>query len=186
MFCSLFTKAVEARPDALLDVFRASGKRVKSSSRRKRRPISPGKWSRLLVRLFSLRACLAEMLGLTRFPSAATMEMYWNSEPKVATNVFELGLKMFGSEPDYILRYLDFLLLQNNANSEFCGPVKYALTQSLTMSPCRRARLVRTVCRRDRAGKGQTYLGPNGSVRVPVRRSPGRAEDGATLRRHVS
>lgn len=47
------------------------------------------------------------------------MEMYWNSEPKVATNVFELGLKMFGSEPDYILRYLDFLLLQNNANSAF-------------------------------------------------------------------
>ncbi|GAA5959836.1 hypothetical protein JCM8115_004873 [Rhodotorula mucilaginosa] len=49
--------------------------------------------------------------------ASATMEMYWNSEPKVATNVFELGLKMFGSEPDYILRYLDFLLLQNNANN---------------------------------------------------------------------
>lgn len=46
------------------------------------------------------------------------MEMYWNSEPKVATNVFELGLKMFANEPDYILRYLEFLIQQNNANSE--------------------------------------------------------------------
>lgn len=45
------------------------------------------------------------------------MEMYWNSEPKVATNVFELGLKMFAHEPDYILRYLEFLIQQNNANS---------------------------------------------------------------------
>ena len=114
------------------------------------------------------------------------MEMYWNSEPKVATNVFELGLKMFGSEPDYILRYLDFLLLQNNANSELSGPVKYAHTRTLTMSPYRRTRIVRTVCRGDRAGKGQTHLGPDGSVRVPVRRSPRGTEDGAALRRHVS
>jgi len=49
---------------------------------------------------------------------AATMEMYWNEEPKVATNVFELGLKLFSKEPDYVLRYLEFLLQQNNANSE--------------------------------------------------------------------
>ncbi|GAA5863399.1 hypothetical protein JCM1840_007513 [Sporobolomyces johnsonii] len=49
--------------------------------------------------------------------ASATMEMYWNSEPKVATNVFELGLKMFAKEPDYVLRYLDFLLQQNNANN---------------------------------------------------------------------
>lgn len=46
------------------------------------------------------------------------MEMYWNEEPKVATNVFELGLKLFSKETDYVLRYLDFLLTQNNANSE--------------------------------------------------------------------
>ena len=70
------------------------------------------------------------------------MEMYWNSEPTVATNVFELGLKMFGSEPDYILRYLDFLLLQNNANSESCGTGKSAHTRFLTTSTCRRTRLV--------------------------------------------
>lgn len=47
------------------------------------------------------------------------MEMYWNSEPKVATNVFELGLKLFSEEPDYVLRYLEFLIEQNNANSVF-------------------------------------------------------------------
>lgn len=45
------------------------------------------------------------------------MEMYWNSEPKVATNVFELGLKSFAKEPEYVLRYLDFLISQNNSNS---------------------------------------------------------------------
>lgn len=47
------------------------------------------------------------------------MEMYWNSEPKVATNVFELGLKSFAKEPEYVLRYLDFLISQNNGNSAF-------------------------------------------------------------------
>ncbi|BGP13243.1 mRNA 3'-end-processing protein rna14 [Rhodosporidiobolus nylandii] len=49
--------------------------------------------------------------------ASATMEMYWNSDVKVATNVFELGLKLFSAEPDYVLRYLDFLLQQNNANN---------------------------------------------------------------------
>ncbi|GAA5960372.1 hypothetical protein JCM3765_007490 [Sporobolomyces pararoseus] len=49
--------------------------------------------------------------------ASATMEMYWNEEPKVATNVFELGLKLFSKEPDYVLRYLEFLLQQNNANN---------------------------------------------------------------------
>ncbi|GAA5894906.1 cleavage polyadenylation factor subunit RNA14 [Sporobolomyces salmoneus] len=49
--------------------------------------------------------------------ASATMEMYWNEEPKVATNVFELGLKLFSKEPDYVLRYLEFLLHQNNANN---------------------------------------------------------------------
>ncbi|GAA6008673.1 hypothetical protein JCM11491_003391 [Sporobolomyces phaffii] len=49
--------------------------------------------------------------------ASATMEMYWNEEPKVATNVFELGLKLFSKEPEYVLRYLEFLLQQNNANN---------------------------------------------------------------------
>ncbi|BGO88812.1 hypothetical protein NBRC10512_002167 [Rhodotorula toruloides] len=49
--------------------------------------------------------------------ASAAMEMYWNSEPKVATNVFELGLKSFAKEPEYVLRYLDFLISQNNSNN---------------------------------------------------------------------
>ncbi|GAA6062293.1 hypothetical protein JCM10212_004381 [Sporobolomyces blumeae] len=49
--------------------------------------------------------------------ASATMEMYWNEEPKIATNVFELGLKLFAAVPEYVLKYLEFLLQQNNANN---------------------------------------------------------------------
>ena len=49
----------------------------------------------------------------------ATMELYWNKDPKVATNVFELGLKTFGSEPEYVMQYLDFLIKSNNDSSTF-------------------------------------------------------------------
>ncbi|GAA5850924.1 hypothetical protein JCM8547_009132 [Rhodosporidiobolus lusitaniae] len=49
--------------------------------------------------------------------ASAHMEMYWNSDVKVATNVFELGLKLFSAEPEYVLRYLEFLLQQNNSNN---------------------------------------------------------------------
>ncbi|GAA6030053.1 hypothetical protein JCM8097_009232 [Rhodosporidiobolus ruineniae] len=49
--------------------------------------------------------------------ASATMEMYWNSDVKVATNVFELGLKLFAADPAYVLRYLDFLLQQNSTNN---------------------------------------------------------------------
>lgn len=45
------------------------------------------------------------------------MEFFWNNDPKVATNVFELGLKTFAKEPDYVLQYLDFLIRSNNPNS---------------------------------------------------------------------
>lgn len=47
------------------------------------------------------------------------MEFYWNNEPKIATNIFELGLKndIFAQDPDFILQYLDFLIRSNNPNS---------------------------------------------------------------------
>ncbi|GAA6055006.1 hypothetical protein JCM3770_000490 [Rhodotorula araucariae] len=64
-----------------------------------------------------LRAKKSPNMAWQVVEASATMEMYWNSEPKVATNVFELGLKMFAKEPDYILRYLEFLIQQNNANN---------------------------------------------------------------------
>lgn len=47
----------------------------------------------------------------------ATMEFFWNNDPKVATNVFELGLKTFSKEPEYVLQYLDYLIRTNNPNS---------------------------------------------------------------------
>ena len=46
------------------------------------------------------------------------MEYHWNGDAKVATNVFELGLKTFSKDPEYVLQYLDFLMLTNNPNSE--------------------------------------------------------------------
>lgn len=49
----------------------------------------------------------------------ATLELYWNKDAKVATNVFEFGLKAFGSEPDYVIQYLDFLIKSNNDSSAF-------------------------------------------------------------------
>ncbi|GAA5902824.1 hypothetical protein JCM8208_006485 [Rhodotorula glutinis] len=64
-----------------------------------------------------LRAKKSPNMAWQVVEASATMEMYWNSEPKVATNVFELGLKTFANEPDYILRYLEFLIQQNNANN---------------------------------------------------------------------
>ncbi|GAA5996861.1 cleavage polyadenylation factor subunit RNA14 [Rhodotorula paludigena] len=64
-----------------------------------------------------LRAKKSPNLAWQVVEASATMEMYWNSEPKVATNVFELGLKLFSEEPDYVLRYLEFLIEQNNANN---------------------------------------------------------------------
>lgn len=46
------------------------------------------------------------------------MEYHWNKEPKVATNVFELGLKLFSEEVDYVVRYLDFLISINDDTSK--------------------------------------------------------------------
>ena len=47
------------------------------------------------------------------------MEFHWNNEPKVATNIFELGLKHFSREPAFVLQYLNYLIMTNNPNSEF-------------------------------------------------------------------
>lgn len=47
----------------------------------------------------------------------AMMEYHWNKEAKVATNVFELGLKTFSENVDYVGRYLDFLISTNDDTS---------------------------------------------------------------------
>ena len=46
------------------------------------------------------------------------IEYHWNKEAKVATNVFELGLKIFSEEPGYVVRYLDFLINTNDDTSQ--------------------------------------------------------------------
>ncbi|GAA6000875.1 hypothetical protein JCM10207_004701 [Rhodosporidiobolus poonsookiae] len=69
------------------------------------------------ARSIFLKARKSPHLAWQVVEASATMEMYWNSDAKVATNVFELGLKLFAAEPDYVVRYLDFLLQQNNANN---------------------------------------------------------------------
>lgn len=49
--------------------------------------------------------------------ATANLELLWNKETKVATNIFELGFKVFASEPLYVLEYLNFLIYINDHNN---------------------------------------------------------------------
>lgn len=49
------------------------------------------------------------------------LELHWNKEQKIATNVFEVGLKRFGDEIGFVVRYLDFLLAVNDDGSKCCS-----------------------------------------------------------------
>lgn len=51
--------------------------------------------------------------------SIALMEYYNSKEPIVAGKIFELGLKSFGDDPDFVEQYLDFLIQLNDDNSEY-------------------------------------------------------------------
>lgn len=51
------------------------------------------------------------------FEASAMLELHWNKEQKIATNVFEVGLKRFGEEIGFVVRYLDFLLSINDDGS---------------------------------------------------------------------
>ncbi|KAH9811625.1 hypothetical protein DFH28DRAFT_1084886 [Melampsora americana] len=53
---------------------------------------------------------------LTRhvFEASAMMEYHWNKEASVATKVFDLGLKSFSEDVEYVLNYLDFLISLND------------------------------------------------------------------------
>jgi cleavage stimulation factor subunit 3 len=46
------------------------------------------------------------------------MEYHCSKEPTVAVKVFELGLKSFGDNPEYVAQYLDFLVQLNDDNSK--------------------------------------------------------------------
>jgi cleavage stimulation factor subunit 3 len=49
---------------------------------------------------------------------AALMEYHSNKDQGVAVRIFELGFKSFPDSPDFIVRYVQFLLSVNDDNSE--------------------------------------------------------------------
>lgn len=51
------------------------------------------------------------------FISAALIEHYCNKDAKVATNIFELGLKRFADTAEYVLAYVDYKIAQNEDNN---------------------------------------------------------------------
>ncbi|KAG0620732.1 hypothetical protein M758_4G238800 [Ceratodon purpureus] len=48
------------------------------------------------------------------YVASATMELCVDKDPKVARNIFELGLKKYIHEPPYVLEYADFLCRMND------------------------------------------------------------------------
>ncbi|XP_071875267.1 protein suppressor of forked-like [Bombus fervidus] len=51
------------------------------------------------------------------YVAAALMEYYCTKDKNIAFRIFELGLKKFGDNPDYILRYIDYLSHLNEDNN---------------------------------------------------------------------
>ncbi|XP_055940749.1 cleavage stimulation factor subunit 3-like isoform X2 [Argiope bruennichi] len=51
------------------------------------------------------------------FVAAAWMEYYCSKDKTVAFKIFELGLKKYGDNPDYILAYIDYLSHLNDDNN---------------------------------------------------------------------
>lgn len=51
------------------------------------------------------------------FAAAALMEYYCSKDKNIAFRIFELGLKKFGNNPDYILCYIDYLSHLNEDNN---------------------------------------------------------------------
>ena len=49
--------------------------------------------------------------------STASMEYHFTKATDVATRIYETGLKQFGEDPEYVIRYLKFLISINDENS---------------------------------------------------------------------
>ncbi|KAI9612158.1 hypothetical protein H4Q26_008251 [Puccinia striiformis f. sp. tritici PST-130] len=60
------------------------------------------------------RARKAQYITSHVFEASAMMEYHWNKEPAVATKVFDLGLKTFSEDVNYVLQYLNFLITLND------------------------------------------------------------------------
>ena len=46
------------------------------------------------------------------------MEYHCTKAADVATKIFDLGLKLFGEDVDFVIRYLGFLISINDENSK--------------------------------------------------------------------
>lgn len=57
------------------------------------------------------------------YVAAALMEYYCTKDKNIAFRIFELGLKKFGDNPDYILCYIDYLSHLNG--KKMCEKVIY-------------------------------------------------------------
>ncbi|PVU93718.1 hypothetical protein BB561_001616 [Smittium simulii] len=51
------------------------------------------------------------------FVASAMMEYHVTKNPSIAGRLFEFGLKYFGSEPDYVLEYMEYLININDSNN---------------------------------------------------------------------
>jgi cleavage stimulation factor subunit 3 len=54
------------------------------------------------------------------FVAAALMEYYCSKDKNIAFRIFELGLKKFSDNPEYILCYVDYLSHLNGKYTLFC------------------------------------------------------------------
>lgn len=54
------------------------------------------------------------------FVAAALMEYYCSKDKDIAFRIFELGLKKFGGNPEYVKCYVDYLSHLNGASQFEC------------------------------------------------------------------
>lgn len=67
------------------------------------------------------------------FVAAALMNYYCVKDKDVAFRIFELGLKKFGGNPDYVKCYVDYLSHLNGKGAIIARlPLKMALTQQIS------------------------------------------------------
>jgi hypothetical protein len=102
----------------------------------------------------------------------AMMELHWNKEAKIAMNVFEHGLKTFGDDIDYVIRYLDFLIITNDDASQspffrFVSVYRLAFIDE-NRGGNRRACSVRTNRLQVAAGHHSAVVGPVDEPRGPI------------------
>ncbi|KAF8520032.1 hypothetical protein BU17DRAFT_89425 [Hysterangium stoloniferum] len=56
-------------------------------------------------------------IGWEVYEAAATLEYHFTKATDVATRIYETGLKQFGEEAEYVMRYLKFLIQINDENN---------------------------------------------------------------------